>query len=286
MRNGARSARQLVRDTARRLKQAGVPEPTSSAEVLLSELLKVRRGELAFYDELLSEKQTAVYEVWISRRLRREPVQRILGYAYFRKVWLELNDHTLIPRPDTESVVDAVLEAVSRRNGACRVLDLRTGSGAIAVSSARERPTCDVPATDRSEGALSIAGRNAARAGATVRFYKADLTSGLNTLAGSVDVLVSNPPYVRSAEIEALAPEVRDWDPRTALDGGPDGLRVIGRLLAQAGHRFAAGGAVILEIGHDQAEGLRCLADELLPGWSVCFARDLAGIERVAVLPP
>ena len=254
MRNGACSARQLVRDTARRLKQAGVPEPRSSAEVLLSELLEVRRGELAFYDEPLSEKQTAVYEAWISRRLRREPVQRILGYAYFRKVRLELDDHALIPRPDTESVVDAALEAVSCRNAACRVLDLGTGSGAIAVSIAQERPTCDVHATDRSEGALKVASRNAARAGATVRFYEADLASGLDVLAGSVDVLVSNPPYIRSAEIEALAPEVRGWDPRAALDGGPDGLDFYRRIFAEAGPLLKDGVDLMLEVGDGQAE--------------------------------
>jgi release factor glutamine methyltransferase len=283
MRNGARSARQLVRDTARRLKQAGVPEPTSSAEVLLSELLEVRRGELAFYDEPLSEKQTAVYEAWISRRLRREPVQRILGYAYFRKVWLELDDHTLIPRSDTESVVDAVLEAVDRRNGACRVLDLGTGSGAIAVSIAQERPTCDVHATDRSEGALKVARRNAARAGATIRFYEVDLASGLDALVGSVDVLVSNPPYIRSAEIEALAPEVRGWDPRAALDGGPDGLDFYRRIFAEAGPLLKDGADLVLEVGDGQAE--KVLGLGRCAGYVPLGTRpDLTGTPRTVLL--
>src|SRR5918998_2274419 len=115
MQTGARSACQLARNAAERLECAGVPEPVASAEVLLSELLCVRRSELALLEEPLTQEEEALYEAWISRRSNREPVQRILGYAYFRNLRLELDEHTLIPRPDTESVVDAVLEAIDRR---------------------------------------------------------------------------------------------------------------------------------------------------------------------------
>src|SRR5919202_3007102 len=217
MQTGARSARELVYDAAGRLACASVPEPVASAEVLLAELLHVRRSELALREESLADEEVALYEAWISRRLNREPVQRILGYAYFRNLRLELDEHALIPRPDTESVVDAALEAVDRRGRSCRVLDLGTGSGAIAISVAQERPSCDVRATDHSEGALRLARRNAAQAGAAVRFHRADLASGLDDdLAGTIDVLVSNPPYIRSEDIPRLAPEVRDWDPHAA----------------------------------------------------------------------
>src|SRR3954470_14728772 len=133
MQTGVRSVRQLVREAAQRLEKTGVPEPIASAEVLLAELLDVKRGELALGNEPLGEEQAALYEAWISRRLKREPVQRILGYAYFRNLRLELDEHAFIPRPDTETVVDAVLEAVDRRGGSCRVLEIGTGSGAIAV---------------------------------------------------------------------------------------------------------------------------------------------------------
>jgi release factor glutamine methyltransferase len=249
MRTGARRACQLARDAAQRLSRAGVPEPGASAEVLLAELLGVRRGELALRGEQLSGEEAAHYEAWISRRLKREPVQRILNYAFFRDLRLELDDHTLIPRPDTESVVEAALEAVDRRGGSCRVLDLGTGSGAIAVSVAQERPSCDVHATDHSEGALGTARRNAARAGVEVSFYRADLVSGLDSLAASIEVLVSNPPYVRSADIPKLAPEVREWDPRVALDGGPDGLDFYRRIFVEAAPLLAVGADVVLEVG-------------------------------------
>jgi release factor glutamine methyltransferase len=248
------SARQLVRDATERLDNAGVPEASASADVLLSELLGVRRGELAWHEKPLTGEQVALYEAWISRRLRREPVQRILGYAYFRNLRLLLAGHTLIPRPDTESVVDAALEAIDRRGGDCRVFDVGTGSGAIAISIAQERLLCEVHATDNTDDALLIAHHNAERAGATVHFHHADLVSGLDALAGGVDVLVSNPPYVRSADIPQLAPEVRDWDPLAALDGGPDGLDFYRRIFTEAKPLLRNGADVILEVGDGQAE--------------------------------
>ena len=256
MQTGARSARQLLRNAAERLAQTGVPEPVASAEVLLAELLCVSRSELMFREDPPTSEEMALYETWILRRLQREPVQRILGYAYFRNLRLELDGCTLIPRRDTESVVGAALEAVDRRsNNTCCVSDIGTGSGAIAISLACERPSCDVYATDNSEGSLKVARRNAVRAGAKVRFYRTDLFSGLDALfAGGVDVLVSNPPYIRSAQIETLAPEVRDWDPRTALDGGPDGLDFYRRIFTEAAPLLKNGTDVILEVGDGQAE--------------------------------
>ncbi len=256
MRTGAASARQVVRNATERLERAGIPEPAASAEVLISELLGIGRAEIGLYREPLTGEQSVLYDAWISRRLEREPVQRILGYAYFRDLCLELDEHTLIPRPDTESLVDAVLEAVDRRGIHCRVLDFGTGSGAIGVSVAQERPSCDVYATDHSEGALRLARRNAARVEATVRFYRADLASGLDALMGNVDVLVANPPYVQSADITKLAPEVRDWEPRSALDGGPDGLDFYRRIFAEAVPLLADGADVVLEVGDGQAEAV------------------------------
>lgn len=253
MQIGACSARQLVQDATRTLVNAGVPEPVASAEVLLAELLGVRRSELALREEPPTDEQVALYEAGISRRLNREPVQRILGYAYFRNLQLELDEHTLVPRSDTESVVDATLEAVDRRGGSCRVLDLGTGCGAIAISIAQERPLCDVHATDHSEGVLQIARRNAARMRVSVRFHKADLAFGIDALIGSVDVLVSNPPYIKSTDIPKLAPEVRDWDPHAALDGGPDGLAFYRRIFAEAVPLLADGADVVLEVGDGQA---------------------------------
>jgi release factor glutamine methyltransferase len=247
------SVREAVRSASRELAAADVPEPEASAETLLAELLGVGRLDLALGDLTLTAEQDVVYEAWISRRKAREPVQRILGYAYFRNLKLMLNPETLIPRPDTESVVEAALECVDRL-GDCRVLDIGTGSSAIAISIAQERPGCEVHATDTSEAALELARGNAADAGAEVRFHRTDLVSGLDELVGSVDLLVSNPPYVKSGDIPTLAPEVRDWDPAAALDGGPDGLEFYRRIFVEAPPLLKDGACLVLEVGDGQAE--------------------------------
>jgi len=284
MRTGAASARQAVRGATGRLERAGVPEPAASAEVLLSELLGIGRAEIAVYDELLTDEQAALYEAWISRRERREPVQRILGYAYFRNLRLDLGEESLIPRPDTESVVEAALERMDdRRERSCRVLDIGTGSGAIAISIARERPLCEVHATDISEATLQLARRNAERNGATVRFHRADLASGLAFLIGTVDLLVSNPPYVEGGEIPKLPPEVRDWDPHAALDGGPDGLAYYRRIFAETPPLLQGGADVILEIGDGQAAAVLELGSRA--GFAPLGSRpDLAGTPRAVLL--
>ena len=282
MRPGARSARRTAGEAAERLARAGVPEPAASAEVLLSELLGIRRGELALRDEPLMEEQTERYEAWISRRMDREPVQRILGYAFFRNLELELAEETLVPRPDTESVVEAALERVDARGYPCRVLDLGTGSGAIAISIAQERPRCEVHATDVLETALEIADRNAERNGAEVRFHKADVASGLEALGGSVELLVSNPPYVQSGEIPNLAPEVRDWDPSGALDGGLDGLGFYRRIFSETPSLLKSGADVVLEVGDGQADQVMEMG-ETVGFVPLGVRKDLAGTTRAVL---
>ena len=273
----------MVRYAAARLKEAGVPEPAASAEILMSELLGIRRGDLMRLDGLLTEDQAATYEAWIRRRLSREPVQRILGYTYFRNLKLGIDEHALIPRPDTESVVSVALARIDERGGACRVLDIGTGSGTIAVAIAQERPGCEVHATDISEGALNIARSNAGSAGVRVHLHRADMAQGLDPLYGSIDVLVSNPPYITSAEIEGLAPEVRDWDPRGALDGGPDGLEFYRRIFKETPPLLTDGTDVVLEIGHDQDRSVLDLGQSY--GFSsISTSTDLTGTPRVALL--
>ena len=287
MRTGARgagqTARQAARTAAEGLARAGVPEPFASAQVLLSELLGVGRGDLVFQAEPLTDEQAERYGAWISRRSQREPVQRILGRAYFRNLELELGEETLIPRPDTESVVEAALERLDARGYPCRILDLGTGSGAIAISLAQERPRCEVHATDVSENALETARRNADLNGATVRFHKADVASGVEALSGSVDLLVSNPPYVEREKIGNLAPEVRDWDPPAALDGGPDGLVFYRRIFAETPPLLKGGADVVLEVGDGQAEEVLRIGEAA--GFVPLGARpDLAGTPRAALL--
>ncbi len=284
MQTGAITARQAARAAAERLERAQVPEPLASAEVLLSELLGIGRAELALHDEPLTREQEETYDAWVSRRLAREPVQRILGYAYFRDLKLYLNGDALIPRPDTESVVDLALERIDRRGGSCRVVDVGTGSGAIAISIAQECPFCEVHATDISEEALEIARRNAAMNGATVRFHRADVVSGLELPEGSVDLLVSNPPYVaENGAGRQLAPEVREWDPPAALFSGGDELAFFRRIFAEAPPLLAAGADVVLEIGDGQAEAVQDLGRQF--GFAPLGTRsDLAGTTRAVLL--
>jgi len=281
---GEASAREAARRAAARLERAGVPEPVASAEVLLSELLGIGRAELIASAGPLTAEQASLYEVWISRRLKREPVQRILGYAYFRKLVLDLNEETLIPRPDTESVVDLALERIDSRGYPCVVLDVGTGSGAIAISISQERPRCEVHATDVSETAIEAARSNAGRNGTDVRFHHADVVYGLEFMEGKVDLLVSNPPYVD--EISAprrLAPEVREWDPPVALYSGTDELAFFRRIFAETPPLLKRGADLVLEIGEGQAEKVQDLGSK--SGFVPLGVRnDLAGTPRTVLL--
>jgi release factor glutamine methyltransferase len=281
---GEASAREAARRAAKRLERAGVPEPVASAEVLLAELLGIGRAELAASAGPLTAEQASLYEAWISRRIKREPVQRILGYAYFRNLVLDLNEETLIPRPDTESVVEAALEQIDSRGYPCVVLDIGTGSGTIAISIAQERPRCEVHATDISEAALRIARLNAASNDASVSFHESDVASGLHFLNGSIHLLVSNPPYVD--EISAprrLAPEVREWDPHLALYSGTDELAFFRRIFAETPPLLKRGAEVVLEIGEGQAEKVQDLGSRY--GFVPLGVRnDLAGTPRAVLL--
>ena len=281
---GGASAREAARQAAAKLEQAGVPEPTASAEVLLSELLGIGRAEVALYEKPLTVEQASRYEAWISRRLEREPVQRILGYAYFRNLVLDLNEDTLIPRPDTESVVDVALELIDSRGYPCVVLDVGTGSGAIAISIAQERPHCEVHATELSETALEAARANADRNETDVRFHHADVVAGLGFLERRIDLLVSNPPYVdETSATRRLAPEVRKWDPPIALYSGTDELGFFRRIFAETPYLLKDGADVVLEIGDGQAEKVLDLGEK--HGFSPLDARhDLAGTPRAVLL--
>lgn len=281
---GEAGARETARRAAARLKSAGVPEPTASAEVLLSELLGMGRAELAVYETPLTDEQASLYGAWISRREKREPVQRILGYAYFRNLVLYLNGETLIPRPDTESVVDLALERIDSRGYPCVVLDVGTGSGAIAISIAQERPRCEVHATEISEIALEAAKSNADRNGTGVRFHLADVASGLESLLKKVDLLVSNPPYVDEISAPSrLAPEVREWDPPIALYSGADELGFFRRIFDETPPLLKDGADVVLEIGDDQAEKVLSLGERA--GFVPLGERnDLAGTPRAVLL--
>lgn len=217
----------------------------------------------------------------VERRARREPVPYLTGSREFWGLDFHVTPAVLIPRPETELVVEAAIATFAGCGEPRRVLDVGTGSGCLAVVLAREFPSALVVATDRSLDALGVARLNAARHGVASR-VRPVLTDLLAGIRGTFDLIVSNPPYVASEDWPALPPEVRDYEPRRALDGGPGGLAVLCELLAQAPSRLAPGGALIVEIGAGQEVAARALFER--SGWRARgVRRDLQGWPRVVV---
>ncbi len=254
------------------LTASGSDTPRLDAEVLLAAAMGVDRGALiADPGRELEPTQARAFQDAARRRTQREPVAYILGSKGFRRLDLAVDARVLIPRPETEHVVEA---ALALPEGA-RVVDVGTGSGAIALALADERPDLRVTATDTSSDALVVARANAARLGLDVEFLEGDLLAPVD---GPIDAVVSNPPYVRDGE--HLAPEITRHEPAAALFAGPDGLAVYRRLApaaAEAGAAFAA-----FEVGAGQAAEVAALLRAAGFG-EVDVVPDLAGIERVVV---
>jgi release factor glutamine methyltransferase len=268
------SAQVLARATAS-LAAAGCDTPRLDAEVLLAEAVEVDRLTLlARNGAAPSAGQIRRFEALVARRARREPVAYILGRRAFRDLELAVDPRVLVPRPETELLVEAALELP---RGA-RVLDVGTGSGAVALALKHERPDLEVAGSDVSPEALAVARANGERLALAVAWHRADLLSG--GAGGPWDAVVANPPYVAEDELRALAPEIVRHEPRAALEAGEDGLEVISRLVPAV----AAAGVpwVALEVGLGQAAAVRKrLAGA---GYARTEARDdLAGIPRVVV---
>ncbi len=276
----SRTPLELVRLAAGFLAHKGVDTPRLDAEVLLAHGLGVSRIQLyTEFDKPLAEAEVAAYREAIRRRAAREPVARITGEQEFWSLPLKITPDVLVPRPDTERVVEACLD---RMGPAGRLLDLGTGSGAIALALLSERPGWSAVGVDRSGEALGVAADNARSLGLDGRL---DLRAGdwFGPVTGEAfDLVVSNPPYVPSAEVDRLAPEVSRYEPRGALDGGPDGLGPLRRIAGDAPAHLASGGWLVVEIGADQAaSAARVLA--AVPGLGdVAVAEDHAGRPRVA----
>ena len=254
------------------LSAAGVDTPRLDAEVLLAHTLGVDRTRLVIdRDRPVEGPAVRAFQDAVRRRsVGREPVAYITGVKGFRHIDLHVDGRVLIPRPDTEILVEAALDLP---RGA-RVIDVGTGSGAVALALKDERPDLDVTGTDASPGALAVARANAARLGLDVRFREADLLDG----AGEVDAVLSNPPYVEDGA--PLQPEIERHEPPAALYAGADGLAVIRRLAAQAG--ASAARLLALEVGMGQADEVAVVLRDA--GFATTETRrDLAGIERVVI---
>jgi release factor glutamine methyltransferase len=220
----------------------------------------------------------------IARRAAGEPVHRILGFREFYGLRLNLSSETLEPRPDTETLVDAVLphlRQLAATVGACRILDLGTGTGAIALALLAEVPAATAVGADISADALATANRNAKENGLSGRFQTVQ-SDWFEKISGSFHVIVANPPYIPSEELKTLQDEVRNFDPARALDGGADGLDAYRMIAAQAKVYLKAAGRLAVEIGHTQREAVRRLFEAA--GFRIVEARkDLAGRDRVLV---
>jgi len=263
-----------VRRTAERLEAAGCESPRLDAELLVAHVLGMSRAGLYGESRLtLSGVELAEVERLVSRRERREPLAYVLGEWGFRRLTLSVDRRVLVPRPETEIVVERCLALVAGLDEP-RILDVGTGSGAIALAIADEHPGAHVTAIDASEDALAVARENVERAGLPVELVRWDLFDGLPE--GPWDLVVSNPPYVRPDEIESLEPEVRDWEPRTALVG--EGATAV--VARSAREVLRPGGALVLEVADGAAAEVAALLREL--GYrDVAVTPDLAARDRV-----
>jgi release factor glutamine methyltransferase len=226
----------------------------------------------------MSAEEAAAFDALAARRIAGEPVARIAGEKEFWSLKFRVSPVVLVPRPDTETLVAAALAAMPR-DAAISVLDIGTGSGAILVALLSELPRAHGVGTDISPEALAVAAENAARLGVADR-CRFEATSWADSIGGTYNLIVANPPYIPTGAIAALAPDVRDYDPRAALDGGPDGFDGHRATLAAISRLLTAGGLGFIEIGAGQASEFGALARRA--GFRIRLHRDIAGIERVA----
>jgi release factor glutamine methyltransferase len=284
--------REALTSAISRLAAANAPSPRMNAELLLMFTLECDRAYLYAHPERkLSGDEQGRYDQVLAERARGVPAQYITGHQEFWGMDLIVTPAVLIPRPETEHVIETVLQlaGVGRaplrlRSGqasptALRMVDAGTGSGCIALALAKELPEAEIHATDISSAALEIARANAARhqLGSRIHFHQTDLLQGLEP--GTFDFVVSNPPYVGESEKDQVQLEVRKFEPRQAVFAGPTGLEVIARLIPQARDTLRPGGWLVMEISGTIADSVR----RLLEGWNeVGITNDLQGIPRVA----
>ena len=293
------ATRALIEAGTERLRTAGFDTPRLDAELLLAHAIGVDRTAVIAHGEApVGSDAAAAYQALIDRRERGEPVAYLRGLKEFHGIALTVDPRALIPRPETELLVDTAIDAVMAaltsgidRPRGLRVADVGTGSGAIAVALAVALRTKRVPAddvdivaVDVSEDALELARENAVAHGVgdRIRFVASDLLPP-DARSSSYDVVLANLPYVRTPELDASVgmPVSTTFEPRLALDGGPDGLTVIGRLLDELDWGLAVDGLALLEIGGDQGETAAALVSDRLPSWQCEILRDLSGLPRV-----
>jgi len=285
--------RAALKEAMARLRAADVTSHTLAAELLLMHALGRDRTWLYTNPEsVLDAGALEAYFALVARRAAGEPTQYLTGKQEFWGLEFEVTPAVLIPRPETEHVIEVALERLGARGikidmitGApspqLRVADVGTGSGCLAVALAHEMPHAEITATDISAAALDVARRNATLQGVVdrVHFIECDLLTGI--LGAPFDLIVSNPPYVARSDSASLAREVRDHEPHAALFGGPTGVEIYSRLVEQAGVLLRAGGILVLELGYNSADEVRKMFHVQRHWANVSITNDLAGIPRV-----
>lgn len=251
----------LLRVTADYLKKKDIESPRLTSDILLACQLKTNRMALYLnFDQPLTENEVAGYRSLIKRRLQREPLQYITGVQEFWSLDFAVDPAVLIPRPETELLVERTIEALkdltALENGCPSILDLGTGCGAIAISLAKEIPKAQIYATDISVGALRVAQVNAQKHGVSdrIRFLQGDLWDALNGQRTTFDTVLSNPPYIAAEAYEDLSPEIRDYEPRLALDGHEGGMHFIEKIVSEAPAFINPGGWIMLEMAPNQTD--------------------------------
>ena len=268
----------LIAQAAKRLSDAGVPEPELDAKILFLEAFHMDQVHFLMNRmRPLTEEQRAqqeTYEVMIDRRSARVPLQQILGSQKFMGLTFRVTPDVLIPRQDTETLVEEALKVVKP---GMKVLDMCTGSGCIIVSIVHNVPEVEGTATDISKQALLVAKENAKLNQVSVTFERSDL---FDNVTGTYDVIVSNPPYIRTGEVVKLMPEVQEFEPMEALDGKEDGLYFYRKIIKECKAYLKPGGHILFEIGYDQGEAVSGLLKEA--GFkNVTVIKDLAHNDRV-----
>jgi len=276
----------LLNWTKKYFEKKGIAEARLEAELLLSHVLGWKRIELysRFEEPVGPEKLSAFHEA-VKRRAKREPAQYIMGTTEFCGLRFRTDRRALIPRPETEILIDATM-ALAGVSDEPLIVDIGTGSGILAITAAKRLPKARVLACDISSEAIALARENAAQLGASerVEFRCGDFAETLSEFAGQVGIALANPPYVSEQELPQLEPELREHEPRVALVAGPEGTEIQARLIEFAPTLLKAGGNLVMELGAGQAGRVREMVAKTPALELVRFEKDFASIERVAVI--
>ena len=281
----AHSVRNILRKISTELINCGIEESRLESELILMECLEVSRSKLYTMQEYeLSESHMSSANEYLHRRLHREPWPYISGHKEFYGLDIMVESGVFIPRPETELIVDTCLNIIKSMspNHQIKIVDACTGSGAVAIAIGKQVPSAQIYATEISDSALKMAKRNLYSHGleGRIEILKGSL---LEPIESDIDILVSNPPYIPSQDIENLQPEVLH-EPLAALDGGTDGLEIINELMVQASNKMSRPGTILIEFYPEQSTALKTLADQLLSPCESYIINDLYGDDRLLVL--